>query len=181
MAVSTLVATAKGASSNSFVTRTDANQYFDDRPGNSTWTAATDDQKDQVLLFSTKMLDKVYRYRGEKTTTTQSLAWPRRYVPDPDPDLEYTAENLRLREIYMDEDAIPNRVKYATYEQAIALLKDASRVEDPGLAQFNKLKIEGVVEMEVNSNKLPRQISRAAKEFIQPFLRFGGHPTLIRT
>ena len=181
MAVSTLVATAKGASSNSFATRDDANQYFEDRPGNTSWTRASNDQKDQALLFSTKMIDKIYRFRGEKTTTTQALSWPRRYVPNPDPDLEYKAEHLRLREVYMDEDVIPDRVKYATYEQALALIKDSSRVEDPGLQQFKKLKIEGVVEMEVNSNKLPRQITRAAKEFIQPFLRYGGHPNLIRT
>jgi len=181
MAVSTLDATAKGASANSFATRDAANQYFEDRPGSSSWSSASNDQKDQALLFATKLLNKNYRFKGEKTTTTQSLAWPRKYVPDPDPDIVYTAENVRLRDVYMDDDVIPDRVKFATYEQALALIKDSSRVEDPGLQQFDSLRIEGVVTMQVNSNKLPKQIARAAREFIQPFLRFEGRPFIIRT
>ena len=90
MAVSTLDATAKGASSNSFVTRDAANQYFEDRPGSSTWTSASNDQKDQALLFATKLIDKNHSFKGERTTTTQSLSWPRQYVIDPDPDVTYT-------------------------------------------------------------------------------------------
>lgn len=180
MAVSTLVATAKGDSSNSFLTLADANQYFDDRPGNTDWTGASDDAKNQALLFSTKMLDKLYSYKGERSTTTQSLSWPRKYVPDPDPDVVYTAENIRLRDIYMDSDAVPSRVEHATCEQALALIKDSSRVEDPGLEQFNKLKIEGVLEMEVNTNRLIKQMARSARQFVQPFLKFGGRAFVIR-
>ena len=180
MSVSTVDATAKGASSNSFVTLANANQYFEDRPGNSDWTGATTDARNQALLHSTKMLDKLYRWRGERTTTTQSLSWPRQYVPDPDPDLEYKTGAVRLRLSYIDEDVIPNRIAYATYEQALSLIQDSARMGDPGLQQFNRLKIEGVLDMEVNSNKLSRPISRSAKDFIQPFLRMGGQPYLVR-
>ena len=180
MAVSTLDATAKGASSNSFVTRDAANQYFEDRPGSSTWTSASNDQKDQALLFATKLIDKNHSFKGERTTTTQSLSWPRQYVIDPDPDVTYTAEHLRLRQVYIDEDTVPDRVKFATYEQALALIKDATRVEDPGLEQFKNLRIEGVISMEINSNKLTKQIARSAKQFIQPFLKFGGRAFVVR-
>lgn len=181
MAVSTIDATVKGSSSNSYVTLAEADQYFADRPGSTTWTGSSNDEKNQALLYATKLLDKLNIFKGEKTSTTQSLSFPRKYLPDPDPDVAFTTDTLRLRDRYLDENTIPDRVKYATYEQALSILKEPTRVEDPELQQFEKIKIDGVIDITVNSNKLIRMISRNSKEWIKPFLRMGGLPNIIRT
>ena len=180
MAVSTLDATASGTSSNCYVTLAEANQYFSDRPGSSTWTSATDDEKNQSLLFATKIIDKLNFFRGEKTDPDQALAFPRKYLPDPDPDVKYTSDALRLRERYLDDTTVPDRVKYATYEQAFSVLKEPARFEDPELQQYEKIKIDGVMEVQINKNKLVRQISRNAMSWIKPLLRFGGLPKIYR-
>ena len=41
----TIDATIKGENANSYVTLTEANDYFDTSPDSSTWTNKTDDQK----------------------------------------------------------------------------------------------------------------------------------------
>lgn len=180
MAVSTIDATASGTSSNSYVTLAEANQYFDDRPGSTTWTSATDDQKSQALLYATKMIDKLNAFQGEKSVVGQALAFPRQYLPDPDPDVKFTADALRLRDRYLDSTTVPDRVKYATYEQALSLLKEPTRVEDPELQQYEKIKIDGVMEVQINKYNLVKQISRSAMTWIRPLLRFGGLPKVYR-
>lgn len=74
---SSLDTTAGGTNANSYVSLEEANTYFDDRPNSSRWTAATDNQKKQALLFATKLIDATVRFTGSKVSSTQALEWPR--------------------------------------------------------------------------------------------------------
>ena len=46
----TIDATIKGENANSYVTLSEANDYFDTSPDSSTWTNKTDDQKKRSLI-----------------------------------------------------------------------------------------------------------------------------------
>ena len=79
MATSTLVATAGSASANTYVTLAVADQYQDDRPpAGTTWSGATDAEKNAALLWATTLLDALVEWTGwPAVATTQALLWPR--------------------------------------------------------------------------------------------------------
>tara|TARA_Y100000034_G_C6868329_1_gene395984 strand:- start:575 stop:1111 length:537 start_codon:yes stop_codon:yes gene_type:complete len=162
-------ATLKGASSTSYVALADADTYFTERLGTTTWDAASDANKQKALIMSSRYFDQLH-FRGEKTTTTQALSWPRRYVPDPDPSKRQWGQNYRLRDDYMDADTIPSRVTYATCELAQKLLASPTLVDDPSLRQFKSLDVSGVVRLVINSNSLERVVDRQQLNFLAPLL-----------
>ena len=53
----TIDATIKGANANSYVTLSEANNYFETVPDSSTWTNKTDDQKNRSLISATRWID----------------------------------------------------------------------------------------------------------------------------
>lgn len=78
---------ATGASGNSYATVAAADTYLDDslRAG-ATWSALDDDTKSRSLITATRLLDKQC-YIGAKTSTSQTLEWPRKNVTDADGNL----------------------------------------------------------------------------------------------
>ena len=168
-----LDATVKGASSNSYTTRSDANAYFVDRLGVSTvWDGATDANKDASLIMATRYLDNMM-YKGERTTTTQKLSFPRQFLPDPDSTAVYWGQQLRLRSDYFSADNIPDRVLFATYELAFRLLSDNELLGDPSLRQFKKVDVSGVIAIELDKQGLARVIDRQILHYISPLLKSG--------
>lgn len=113
-----LVATVGGTASNSYVTLAESETYFADRIGkddNGNWNktsagvSRTDAEKSQALVTATRRLDEE-QFRGLKVSTTQALKWPRVDVYDEDG-------------ITFDSEAIPERVKEATFIVALELLR----------------------------------------------------------
>ena len=166
-------ATVKGTNATSFVTLADSNTYFTDRLGTTTWTATSDADKQKGLIMSSRYLDQL-AYRGERTSRTQALSFPRRYLPDPDSSDLYWGQNIRLRSGYMDEDTIPNRITYATCELAQLLIASPSLVDDPSLRQFKELEVTGVVKLVINGTSLERVLNRQIMHFIAPFMEGGA-------
>ena len=168
-----LDATVKGASSNSYATRADANTYFGDRLGvATTWDGASDANKDASLIMSTRYLDNMM-YRGERTTTTQKLSFPRQFLRDPDSTAVFWGQQLRLRTDYFDENVIPDRILFATYELAFRLLSDNELLGDPSLRQFKKVDVSGVIAIELDKQGLSRVIDRQIMHYINPLLKTG--------
>ena len=111
MPVSTLVATAGSASANAYVTLAVAEQYHLDRPAvGTTWSAATDAQKNAAILWATKLLDRYFIWNGSVVDTTQALLWPRAGLVDVN-----AWESL-------DDTTIPELIQWATAEFARQLL-----------------------------------------------------------
>ena len=133
-----LDATVGGPSANSYVTRAAADSYFADRHGASDWTSATDTAlKDQCLMSATWRLDQE-QAKGQRSSTTQRLAWPRTYVEDPDVPLGATAT-------YLDGATIPRRLQEATYELALVLFRTSGDYfKSKPLADFSQLSVAGV-------------------------------------
>jgi hypothetical protein len=113
-----LDATISGVTSNSYVTLTEANDYFADRLNNSAngdWntdsagSTRSSEEKEQALITATRRIDEE-TFLGLKTSITQALKWPRFNVTDEDG-------------IFFASDSIPERVKQAVYTTALELLK----------------------------------------------------------
>jgi hypothetical protein len=120
-----LDATVGGVASNSYASRADAQSYFGDRLNVAEWDDAADLDKDRALVMATRRLE-AEEYVGVRVDINQALQWPRYSTYDRDG-------------LLYDTDAIPEPVKAATYEFALALLKDQTLLADTGLEGFQSV------------------------------------------
>ena len=109
----TINATLKSETANSYVTLAEANSYFETVPDSSTWDDKTDDQKNRGLISATRWIDSLNWY-GQRCDDEQALSWPR--------------NNYHVDRVELTCDAIPNDIKYATYELARALANDTDAI-----------------------------------------------------
>jgi len=142
-----LDATISGASANSYVLRADAQTYFDNRLDVAEWTSASNDDKDSSLVMATLRLDQE-EYTGTRADSDQALKWPRYgvYVDD----------------VYQEVDAMPKPIQEATYELALAILKDNTLLADTGLEGFENVSLSGldVTPRFREAGKLPANVLR---------------------
>lgn len=107
-----IVATVGSASANSFTTLAEFTTYMESRLNSDSFDDATTDEANRALCEATRELSALV-WQGTRTDTTQALSWPREWVFNPDdPNHDY-----------FDNDVIPDRLKRATYELALAFLK----------------------------------------------------------
>lgn len=147
---SSLVETVASASANTYVTRAQATTFFGNRLNVSSWTSATDDQKDQALLQACRrMQDETYA--GVPATTTQALAWPRYGACDRDGN-------------EFDSDAIPQIVKDAQCELALALLVSGDDLlADTGLEGYRSVQVGPIAVQPIEGRRsggLPSHVRR---------------------
>lgn len=119
---------------NSYVSVAEADDYFALDPNfNTVWVALADDVKEQLLAWSSRILDQKCLWNGIPVTATQPVRWPRRGAYD--------------RDRYMvSETTIPRQLKEAVCE----LLKYV-RVTDPTVGvdvQSVKRVVADVIEIE---------------------------------
>jgi len=71
--------TVSGSNSNSYVTVTEADSYFEGNPFfGENWISKSDAEKEYWLQSSTRSLDRMYTYVGERAEDDQALEFPRR-------------------------------------------------------------------------------------------------------
>jgi len=117
MGTSTLVATAKSTTANSYCTLVEADQYQDNRPAvSTTWADASENNKIRALLWATKLMESLFDWNGYASTTTQALGWPRMGL-------------LERIDVVLDSDTVPQAVKDAQSEYARQLLV-SNRAQD---------------------------------------------------
>ena len=109
----TIIATIKSETANSYVTLSEANDYFDTSPDSSTWTNKTDDQKKRSLISATRWIDTLVFY-GDRCDESQALKFPR--------------TNYQVDGVELSCSTIPNNIKYAQYELARALANDTDAI-----------------------------------------------------
>ena len=149
----TLDATPKGANSNSYATRAEADSYFEGRRNADTWTAATAAEKDQALVAATTRLEQE-SYKASRTTSEQRLKWPRIWVETDDDYLTW-----------YDSDTIPRVVKEACYELALASLNAGTTdpQADTGMEGFDHVQV-GPLAVDINhafrGGQLPASVTR---------------------
>ncbi len=94
------------ANSNSYMDRTEADVYHENR-GRTDWAALANAVKDAALIRATQYLDIVYgnRFVGTKSDEDQALEWPREDA--------YDVYGFELA------DVVPKKLKEATAELAL--------------------------------------------------------------
>jgi len=100
---------------NSYVTLAEANDYFDTRIDNNSWTTAADTLKEDALVTATQLIDN-HSWIGSAVSSSQALAWPRKNTDHYNPRL-----NLNIK---FTDTEIPKEIKVAVYEQALHLLNN---------------------------------------------------------
>ena len=73
--MATLKAVAGAVDANAYATRDQATVILEGRA--SAWASATDAKRDAALMEATAELEQRFTWRGEKASSTQSLAFPR--------------------------------------------------------------------------------------------------------
>jgi len=136
----TVIATAKSATANSYVTLAESDTYFEGRLDVTEWTSVTDDEKNRAIVMATGRLEQE-DYWGSVTDIDQALKWPRNGLTD---------EDGRL----IDDDTIPSRIKNACQELALELLGGGVALIDTGL--------EGFINVKVGSLDVTPRVSRIA-------------------
>jgi hypothetical protein len=107
MPAPSLVATAGASNANSYLTLAGAASIADGMIGTLAWSSATEDNRTRALITATNGLETL-EWTGERSSTTQSLSWPR------------TDANCGDKVIADDE--IPREIELATFDLANALL-----------------------------------------------------------
>jgi Putative DnaT-like ssDNA binding protein len=153
-----LDSTVGGASANSYVSQAAATAYLAGRLNVTDWTSASSAEKDAALMMATVLLD-AQDYDGVKVSTTQRLQWPRYSTYDRDG-------------WFFASDAIPLLVQQATFEYALALLREPTLLDDSGLEGFANVRLGSldVTPRPRNATTLPALV----RQLLAPVLAGGG-------
>jgi len=146
--------TPSGANANSYISVSDADDYFSTHLYASDWNNASTTNKESALIMSTRILDEKIDWVGDKNTKEQALAWGRSGVIDDGYNVDATI--------------VPQPVKNATAEFAKNLIADNSTENADG---------KGLEKLEVGSVKLTFDKSDTADvlpNIVQEMLRGWG-------
>ena len=148
----TLVATAGGATSNSYCTDAEAAVYHGTRFLNSVWTDADKKDREKVLMWATRLMDQL-NWRGRVNNITQALRWPRvGCVSREGFPVSYTS--------------IPQEVKNACAEWAFYLLTEDRTLDEGGLVE-----VKGKVGPITNPDMYVRKsMPDGVREILAPFI-----------
>lgn len=105
-----VVAIPMSTTANSYLTRAEANSYFEGRLHTDAWDDASDSDKDKAIVMATRLLDNMFQWAEYPTESDQALQWPR---------IGLTARGGLT---YLDQDTVPIEIKNATAEFAMQLL-----------------------------------------------------------
>lgn len=165
-----LISTLGASDANSYVTLAEAEIYFADRMHVSAWDALEDAVKSALLVSASQMLDWYVKWKGVKSTTAQSMLWPRTGAIRPDGT-------------EIDSDVLPSEVKTAVYEQAFANIEADRTSDDPlagiGQLQAGSLMIKAGAEKpnQTNAKPLPNHVYNILSDL---YTNSGGTVWLLR-
>lgn len=150
----TINATVGDANANSYVTEAEADTYFEGRLNSTAYTGASAADKIASLVQGAKLLDTL-TWVGFKRDNIQALRWPRVGM--------YNRDGYQI-----SSEEIPDNVKDAQCEMAIALLKE-DRTEDGGVDRINSFRAGSLmVDFDTNHPKVmvPPIVKRLVAEWI---------------
>jgi hypothetical protein len=114
--------------SNSYLSVAGADQYHENHSGSTTWSGATQADKEKALRLATQYLDVVYggRWKGTRTDFEQALDWPRWDVMPHDEDTWWESDDMpqplldscaELALISMGETLLPDQTTPGTVKK----------------------------------------------------------------
>jgi hypothetical protein len=144
---------------NSYLSVADADDYLSLSIHASEWNDSTTTTKQQALVSATRMLDR-QNWEGEKTSSSQSLEWPRTNAYDRDGNL-------------VSSSTIPQQILDATAEHALVFVKDAEAADSSDQGSLQSIKTEETTVTFANLSK-PKQFNKTIRDLISPFLDISG-------
>lgn len=141
-----LDATPKSATANSYLTVEEADAYLgSERLHTEDWDSLDGDSKARALIWASKLLDAACEYKGAPRTFTQAMRWPR--------------IGTRNRDLgWYDQDEIPQELKEAAAELALALVR-RDRSEESELAGLGLERLRvGPVDLTIDKSALSPQL-----------------------
>ena len=150
---------------NSYVELADADEYFDTRIDSAAWFDASDEVKEQALVTATQLIDN-HAWIGAAVSSSQALAWPRK-------NAVYWDSRLGMQ-VSIEEDAVPNLVKVAVYEQSLHLVNNEDLLA--GTTQtFESISVGSISLSDSNSDVTRTSIKPSvAMKPIRPLIRRGS-------
>ena len=148
----TLIETAASETANTYCSLAEAETYFESKYHKDNWTAATDANKNIVLVESTRLLDQHFDWEGVKWSSDQALRWPRTGVITPDAyDVDY--------------QTIPQFLKDATAELALHILTE-DRTQENDTRGIKSMKA-GPLELHLDKGDRQLVIPDAVNEILK--------------
>lgn len=144
--------TAKSATANSYVSVSEADDYFAAHLDSNFWPTSLKD-KQAALVMATNRID-AETFQGRRTERTQSLQWPRSWVVARD---------------FINSDIIPRELKIATFEMALHYLKMKAgefTVDENDLETLDKYKI-GPLDVQIKANIKADRIPTKVKQLLK--------------
>lgn len=148
---------------NTYVSLSDANAYFDTRLNSDAWTAASETDKEKALIMAARIMNE-FRYTGRKYNYTQPLAFPRLGT-----EHELSDGQLMLYAVLI---TVPESVKNAQCEQAIYLLEGEDQNKLLASAGVQSYGAGGASFSLYNDGYT--QLAPKARHFLSQFLTRGG-------
>jgi hypothetical protein len=153
---------------NSYSSVDDADLYHEKHLHVSTWTSASDDDKEIALIWATRLIDELVNWSGYTVTSTQNLMWPRNLVYDRNGNAISTT-------------TLPTWLIEATAEFARYLIgEDRTTETNRDTIGFKKMKV-GDLALEIDAYKtkpvLPPSVWSMIKFYCAPI---GHKKTLVR-
>lgn len=142
---------------NTYVTTTEANEYFDGKLYADEWNRADETTKEKALKEACRRINRL-AFKGEKVVEAQLLAFPRKM-----PIFN------RIGVIgFTDDTGIPEEVKAAQCEEALALLRYGNNARTKAQEQ-NVIRVSfGEISEEYRTNL--KLLSKEALEILKPYL-----------
>lgn len=138
----TVISTVGASDANSYVTVAEADSYFSDSFGRSLWLQTTQANREAAVITASRYLDQYMTWIGQKSTSDQSMEWPRINTFD------------KTGRPYAN-DIVPGPVKFAAFELAYFI------VENGGLSfasqTVDRVKV-GPVDVEFSQNSVDEGI-----------------------
>lgn len=171
--MASIVSTAGGASSNSYCSLAEAEAYFEGRLYKSAWDDADDDEgKIPALIWATRILETRVRWNGTKATAAQALQWPRGYVVNPYyGDMVVPTPSMQAdysQVLYISDADIPQFIKDAECEMALALLGGTDVTLDPTTAAYNSISV-GPISLNINDSPRAITLPKPVRELVRPY------------
>jgi hypothetical protein len=153
--------------SNSYCTIEFADDYLSIKSASftTTWDALTDEQKENALMWGSRVLDQRARWVGTRAHTDQAMGWPRIGARDRDGFI-------------VADDIVPLQVQQAAVEMAFHLITEDVDPSAPGAGSSGGIKRlkAAVLEIEYQDNAVitPNYFPVGLNSLLFPLGSIGG-------
>lgn len=172
----TFDSTIGGAASNSYVSVTEADDYFGGSLDDAQWANLSATEKEQLLTMATNRLESE-SFGGQVASTTQRLQFPRDYLKH---------RNYPLV-TYYENTVVPKEVQTATFELGLYFLQKsldelglATEYDQETLDSYTVGPLTVAVKAGLTVEKLPTKVARALAAIGDGAWTGGGQRSVVR-